>query len=83
VSEILARVGRELAYRLLEGGRVLGGPVRVVVAVRGIPVAREVDGDQREVVSEGNGVPGVGVLRAAGYEHELGAGPAPPAPARR
>ena len=72
-----ARVGRELAHRLLERGRVLRGPVRVVVAVRGMPVAGKVDGDERTVEREGNGVPGVGVLRAAVYEHQLGAAPAP------
>ena len=37
------RVGRERAHRLLDRDRVVGRPVHVVVAVRRVPVAGEVD----------------------------------------
>ncbi len=39
--------------------------------MRGISVARKVDGEDRAVEREGHGVPRVGVLRAAVHEHDL------------
>ena len=67
-----ARLGRERADRDLERDRVLGGPVRVVVAVRRVPVAGQVERDERPVERERDGVPGVRVLRAAVDQHQLG-----------
>ena len=56
---------------------LLGDVDRAVAAAVGVPVAGEVDGDERAAQRHGDGVPRVRVLRAAVQEHELGLAVAP------
>ena len=71
------RVGSELADGDRDIGRVLAWAERAVVAVVGVPVAREIDRGERTIERERDRVPRVGVLCTAVEQHDLGRSRAP------
>ena len=74
-----AGVGSQPAHRHGEAAASSSGRLRPSAGAArvGVAVAREVDGDERPVEGEGDGVPRVGVLRPAVDEDQLGFGRPP------
>ena len=69
--------GASSATTVARSRPLLPAEIGAVGPAVGVAVPRQVDREERAAQGEGHGVPGVGVLRPAVDEHELGA-PGPP-----